>query len=146
MAIDTSGKWWTGSTAADIDEYLQAFSREQGAPVGRVTHSVCNACQGDVFDLRVDDEEGCAERTCSSCGQVTLMLDSAEYVEDANLQDCACPCGGESFNLAIGYLLRDNGDVRWVYIGVRCVADGVLGCYADWKIDYGPSDHLLTLA
>lgn len=74
------------------------------------------------------------------------MLDSSEYADDAELEECACPCGGESFNLAVGYQLRDSGDVRWVYVAARCVSDGVLGCYTDWKVDYSPSEHLLTLA
>jgi hypothetical protein len=26
---------------------------------------------------------------------------------------------------------------------LRCTGDGVLGCYADWKIDYTPSEQLL---
>jgi hypothetical protein len=35
-----------------------------------------------------------------------------------------------------------DGSIRWVYLALRCVHDGVLGVYADWKIDYSPSDHL----
>ncbi|GAA3526028.1 hypothetical protein [Nocardioides daeguensis] len=114
--------------------------------MSRVLRCVCSTCEGDVFTLRVDDEEGCAERTCTACGAVTLMLDSVEIVEQAELRACACPCGGESFNVAVGYLVRADGDVGWVYVGARCAADGLLGVYADWKIDYGPSDHLVNLA
>lgn len=33
-------------------------------------------------------------------------------------------------------------EVKWVNIGARCVRDGTLGVYADWKIDYGPTDLL----
>lgn len=72
------------------------------------------------------------------------MLDSAEFVEDADLGEAACPCGGEIFNVAGGFALRVDGEVRWVYIGLRCVADGILGCCAEWKIDYSPTAHLLT--
>ena len=146
MAIDTSGKWWVGSSASDLDGYLVEFSAQQSDVADRVMHSLCDVCQGDVFHLQVDDNEGCSKRTCDSCGAVSFMLDSAEFAEDAELEACACPCGGEAFNLAVGYAMRDDGDVRWVYIGARCVVDGVLGCYADWTIDYGPSDHLLNLA
>ena len=99
-----------------------------------------------MFTLRADDSEGCVERTCASCGGITFILDSGEFAEDAEFEECACPCGGELFNLAVGYVSRDDADIRWVYVGARCVADGVLGCYADWKIDYSPSDHLLRLA
>jgi hypothetical protein len=72
------------------------------------------------------------------------LLDSAEYLDDADLGDAGCPCGGERFNVAIGFArYPDSEDIRWVYLGLRCVSDGVLGCYADWKIDYSPSAHLI---
>jgi hypothetical protein len=29
---------------------------------------------------------------------------------------------------------------------LRCRTDGTLGVYSDWKIDYLPSTHLLTMA
>jgi hypothetical protein len=62
---------------------------------------------------------------------------------DADPGDAACPCGGEIFNVAVGFALRDDGDVRWVYVGLRCTKDGILGVYADWKIDFSPTVHLL---
>jgi hypothetical protein len=34
--------------------------------------------------------------------------------------------------------------VRWVSLGLRCVQDGTLAVYADWKIDYSPTGHLLS--
>jgi hypothetical protein len=74
------------------------------------------------------------------------MLDSSEFADEANLESAECPCGGDSFDVAVGFALRDDGDVRWVYIGLRCVQDGVLGCYADWKIDYSPSVGLMESA
>ncbi|GAA0594714.1 hypothetical protein GCM10009546_66160 [Actinomadura livida] len=39
---------------------------------------------------------------------------------------------------------RPDDSVRWVSVGIRCVADGVLGSCADWKINYEPSRHLLA--
>ncbi|MFI5896109.1 alpha/beta fold hydrolase [Actinoplanes sp. NPDC051513] len=44
--------------------------------------------------------------------------------------------------------LRAGADreVRWISIGLRCLTDGTLGVYADWKIDYTPTAHLLTSA
>ena len=132
---------WTGTEPADIDEYLAAYS-EQGYPVRRVTHAKCAACGSVTFRIRVDDEEGCAERTCAACGTAVLMLDSADYIEDADMGPAECPCGGETFNVAVGFALYDDGDPRWVYLGMRCTEDGTLGVYADWKIDYTPSTHL----
>lgn len=142
MAIDKSGKWWTGDGAGDIDAYLREYTAD-GYPASDIVHAVCGECGSTEFDIRLDDEEGAAERTCSKCRADFAMLDSADYLEDAELEDAACPCGNESFNVAVGFARRDDGDVRWVYLGLRCTKDGVLGCYADWKIDYSPSSHLL---
>jgi hypothetical protein len=57
-----------------------------------------------------------------------------------------CPCGDEAFEVGVAFSLREDGDVRWITVGGLCVACGVLGAYADWKIDYSPTDHLLTAA
>jgi hypothetical protein len=99
-------------------------------------------CAGDKFRVRVDDDEGYAARTCISCDTTHLIFDSAEVLDDARPGDATCPCGGETFNAAAGFAPFDEGEIRWVYLGLRCVADGVLGCYADWKIDYVPSTQL----
>jgi hypothetical protein len=143
VTIDKSGEFWKGTDAADIDEFVRAFTAD-GYPVARMVHSRCEDCSGTTFALRVDDVEGYADRRCISCGRVFHMLDSAEYIDDASPEECACPCGGEEFELAVGYALRDGGDVRWVSVGARCIRDGTLGVYADWKIDYGPTDHLFS--
>ncbi|MEV5001304.1 hypothetical protein [Nocardioides sp. LML1-1-1.1] len=126
----------------DIDGALAHFSAD-GYPVTSVVHARCS-CGGAAFRLRVDDEEGCAERTCVACGAVVLMLDSAEYADEADLEPAECPCGGEVFEVAVGFADHADGEVRWVYLGLRCTTDGNLGCYADWKIDYLPTAHLRT--
>lgn len=126
----------------DIDEYLRAYSAGD-CQVTRTVGAVCASCEGIEFRVRLDDEQGCAERTCTGCGTHAALLDSQEFLEEADLGDAACPCGGEQFNLAVGFApLEGSDDVRWVYLGLRCTRDGVLGCYADWKIDYTPSGHL----
>jgi hypothetical protein len=39
----------------------------------------------------------------------------------AELEKCACPCGGEEFEITIGVsLFEDSEDVRWLYLGCRC--------------------------
>lgn len=82
-----------------------------------------------MFKVRVDPEEGCAERVCTNCEERAFMLDSHEYVEDATLEPAGCPCGGESFNVAVGFAFReDPSDLKWIYVGLRCVRDSVLGC------------------
>ncbi|GAA1902533.1 hypothetical protein [Lapillicoccus jejuensis] len=143
MGIDRSHRWWTGTEAADLGEYLTAYTAA-GYPATRVVHARCARCTGATFRLRVDDEEGCAERTCTACGDVRLMLDSGDVIEEADLGEAECPCGGAVFEVAVGFAFTAEQDVRWVYVALRCTADGVLGVYADWKIDDSPGDHLLT--
>ena len=143
MAIDRSGQWWTGDSPSDLDEYATAYSAES-YPVRTVVHATCAPCSGTEFAITLDDEEGCAIRTCASCGEAQALLDSDEYLDDATLERAACPCGGTIFNTAVGFAFYDNSDdVGWVYLVLRCITDGVLGSYADWKIDYRPSEHLL---
>ena len=74
------------------------------------------------------------------------MLDSVQTEDVAEPEVCACPCGSETFNIAVGYAIRPDDEVRWVSIGCRCTDCGLLGCYTDWKINYGPTDSLFTSA
>jgi len=144
MSIDTSGDWWKGTEATDIESYLVDFTAQQ-YPVDVVRVASCS-CGGQLFRVEVDDEHGAAKRTCTSCGKDHFVCDSADYWKEAEPDECACPCGGEIMNLAVGFALYpDNGEVKWLYLGLRCTACGVLGCYADWKIAYEPSRQLLDL-
>ena len=143
MAMNRSGQWWTGDSPSDLDEYVTMFS-SQTYTAQKVVHAACASCGSDSFTVTLDEEEGCAVRTCASCGDAKALLDSDEYLDDATLEGAECPCGGSVFNTAVGFAFyADSSDVRWVYLALRCTEDGVLGCYADWKIDYAPSGHLL---
>lgn len=42
--------------------------------------------------------------------------------------------------MQIGFIRRENGNVKWVYVGNRCIECGTLGSCLDWKIDYEPTD------
>ena len=128
---------------SDLDDFVTAFTAEN-YPARTVVLASCASCGGDAFTVAVDEEEGCAVRTCAACGDAKALLDSSEYLDDATLETAECPCGGSTFNIAVGFAFYDDSkDVRWVYLALRCTDDGVLGCYADWKIDYAPTDHLL---
>ena len=117
----------------------------EGYPSTTFVPATCAGCGGLQFSVRLDDEEGCVERTCVACDVRVLMLDSADHTDDADLEQAACPCGGATFNAGVGFAFYDDdADIRWVYVGLRCVADGILGCYGEWKIGYGPSRHLLA--
>jgi hypothetical protein len=141
VAIDSSGERWRGTEAADLDLYLAEF-RAGGYPVARVVHSSCAGCGGSTFRVLIDDEAGYVERECTSCAARFAMLDSADLYDEADPGEAACPGGDETFEVATGFAVRDDGDVCWTSIGLRCVGDGILGVCADWKIDYSPTAHL----
>ena len=144
MGVDTSGEYWKGTEAADIARYLTDFSADQ-YPVDVVRTALCS-CGSESFRVLADDAAGVAKRICISCGSEHFVCDSAEYSDEADLEECTCPCGRDEMNLAVGFALYpDNSEVKWLYIGLRCTSCGVLGCYADWKIAYEPSRHLLDL-
>ncbi|MFJ8565561.1 hypothetical protein [Streptomyces sp. NPDC093514] len=91
-----------------------------------------------------------AERECSGCSSRAFIADSEEYWNEESWEDdepgaVGCPCGSEEFEAAVAFSLGGDGSVRWVTVGLRCVKDGFCGIYADWKIDYSPTDQLLTM-
>ena len=54
---------------------------------------------------------------------------------------CECLCESELFEIAVGVALYvDSEDIRWIYIGTRCLT----GCYGDWKMQWNGYQTLLT--
>jgi hypothetical protein len=125
--------------AAELAKYLRAWNEY---PVKQVRAARC-PCGGEIFEVQASDEGG-AKRTCVACEREHLLCDSAEYWDDSDQDECACPCRNETFQLAAGFAFyAGSKDVRWIYIGLRCVRCGQIGVYIDWKIDYSPSHQLL---
>ncbi len=143
MAIDRTGKLWRGEDFDDLAACVRTHEAG-GYPVAHVIELVCRQCAGTIFRVLVDDEEGCAATICQRCQAESAIADSAEYLEDADLGECACPCGGEEFAVAVGFAMHADNEVRWISVGLRCLTDGTLGVYTDWKIDYAPTAHLLS--
>lgn len=143
MAIDTTGQSWRGEGFNDLAEYLREFEAG-GHSVDRVNELACPGCGGKALRVDADETAGCARIRCLACDTEAYIADSAEYADEGNLAECSCSCGGETFNVCLGFALREDGEVRWISLGLRCVQDGLLGVYADWKIDYSPTGHLLT--
>jgi hypothetical protein len=144
MAIDTSGKWWKGSEAEDLPEYLKALT-EDGYPATEFRVSKCK-CGSKVFRVEFDSNEGGAKRTCADCGEEHYFCDSEEYWDECSPKKWKCigKCKSKTANVCVGFALReDGGDVHWLYVGQRCSQCGVLGSCVDWKIDYSPSLQLL---
>jgi hypothetical protein len=140
MTIDTSGTYWVGTEAADIDEYLRAFTAGS-YPADRFVHSVCG-CGHDRFRLQVDADEGAARRTCALCLAPHFICDSQEAWDAGEPEEVVCPCGVNFFELAVAFSHRDDGTVKWLTVGLRCGGCGILGAAVDWKIDYSPASHL----
>ncbi|MGV9310588.1 hypothetical protein ACWDR0_00130 [Streptomyces sp. NPDC003691] len=137
-----------GGVPAGLAELLRGA--DDGRPV-TIVPSVCRACGGRTFLVLVNASG--AERKCSGCDATAFIADTGEYWDDGEDADwegdepglAGCPCGGEEFEAAVAFSLGADGEVRWVTVGLRCTDDGFCGVYADWKIDYSPTGHLLTL-
>lgn len=101
-------------------------------------------CGSENFELLADDDEGCAKRLCASCGTEHFICDSEEYWAESAPEKWKCvECGSTSANVGVGFSLYDDGEIRWLYVGERCSACGILGCFAGWKVAYSPSKQLL---
>jgi len=142
MTINTGGKWWVGSVAEDIKAYLKAFSADTYV-IDDFRLAKCE-CGSFNFHLRADDNEGTAARVCVSCNRSHLLCDSQEYWEDSSPVEWKClECGSNTCNVGVGFSLYEDGEIRWLYVGERCVTCGVLGSTTQWKVAYTPSKQLL---
>jgi hypothetical protein len=144
VAIDTSGKWWIGSSPQDIEEYLRAYSED--SYLATVFHLARCQCGSEVFSLEADDDEGVARHTCVTCSSAHYICDSGEYWKEACPERFKCvECHGTSCNVGVGFALYEDSPsaIRWLYVGERCANCGVLGCMAGWKVGLDDALHLL---
>jgi hypothetical protein len=143
LTIDTSGKWWVGSTPDDLDEYLHAYSSE-GYKTSAFRLAKCK-CGSIEFELQADDDEGVAKRVCTACHTSHYVCDSEEFWKEASPQKWKCVCKS-SANVGVGFSLYDDDQsaIRWLYVGTRCSKCGVLGCFAGWKVAQSNALHLLA--
>lgn len=145
MALRKKGKYNYGGSHLDIQDELRDYSNGNGYPATHFADASCS-CGGKAFSVRLDDEEGAAVRVCKVCASEHAVADSAEYLAEATLEECGCPCGGVSFEMSIGVALyAESLDVRWLYLGLRCVRCGLVACYGDWKNEYIGYKDLLRL-
>ncbi len=101
MALTRRGKYSYGTAQDDIADEIARYGKKAGYVAEHFANAVCG-CGGRTFGLALDDNEGAAVRTCSSCGLEHAIGDSDEYLGDAELEACACPCGAEVFEIAVG--------------------------------------------
>ena len=147
MALRKNGASWYGDSQADIRPEITRYSQKLGYRAEHFADAVC-LCGGRVFGLSLDDTEGAAYRICVACGAAPHAIgDSADFLADAALAECACPCGGEAFEITVGVALYPaSEDVRWFYVGCRCPRCGLTAVYGDWKNEFEGYRELLARA
>jgi hypothetical protein len=144
MALTKRGKYRYGDSAADIRAELERYGQVNGYPVHHAAEAKCT-CGGTVFKLRLDDNEGAAVRQCLACANEHPIGDSADFLDAAELEECACPCGAEQFEITVGVsLYADSEDVKWLYLGCRCAKCGLTAVYGDWKNEFNGYRQLLA--
>ncbi len=139
--IDRTKKYWTGDSAEDINEWLLEYTEDPRLDVKPI---ICHACGSDEFEMRIDADEGVIQVKCTKCNEKKILLDGEEFWEDASprLRKCNVCKKSKIHNLRVGFIRRENGDVKWVYIGSRCTECGTLASYLDWNINYGPTNEM----
>jgi hypothetical protein len=143
MALKKRGKYRYGDSQADIRAELLRYSKTNAYPCHHFADAACT-CGGKRFRLALDDDEGAAVRICAGCKTEHPIGDSDEFLEEAELGECACPCGGEEFEITVGVsLYEDSEDVRWLYVGCRCPECGLTAVYGDWKNEFNGYKELL---
>src|SRR5437867_1665510 len=132
MAFKQRGKYRYGDSQADIHAELLRYSKANEYIAQHFADAVCK-CGGQVCRLALDDEAGAAVRICVDCESEHPIGDSAEFMEDAELGMCACPCGNEEFEITVAVsLYEDSKDVKWLYLGCRCAKCRLTAAYGDW--------------
>lgn len=143
MALTKKGKFNYGDGYPDLQDEIRDYSRRNRYPATQFANAFCS-CGGSVFQVKLDEEEGVAVRICLACGLEHAVGDSKEYLDDATLEECECPCCSASFEMSVGLALyADSSDVKWIYLGLRCVECGLVACYGDWKNEYIGYEDLL---
>lgn len=122
MALVTKGKFSYGDAQSDIRDELLDYSTRNTYIAEHFADAVCQ-CGGRIFNVLLDDDEGAVVRTCTTCKDEHPIDDITDYLEDAELQECGCPCGESTFEVTVGVALYpESEDVKWLYLGLRCVA------------------------
>jgi hypothetical protein len=144
MALHKRGRFYYGDSQTDIQTELLRYSKSNGYPAEHFANATCQ-CGNISFHLKIDDSEGAAVRQCKKCSVEQAIGDSADYLEDAELEECECPCGFDVFEITMGVALyAQSEDVKWLYLGCRCIHCGLTACYGDWKNEYPDYQELLS--
>lgn len=143
MALRKKDKWWYGESQADIRVEMTRFGEEGECVPTQFADAQCQ-CGNRLFQLALDEDQGVAVRICSQCHAEHPMADSEDYLDAAELELSVCVCEQDVFEITVGVsLYEESEDVRWLYVGCRCPACGITGCYGDWKNEFNGYRELL---
>jgi hypothetical protein len=118
MVLRKRGKYWYGDSQADIRGELIRYGKLDDEVPTQFKDVRCT-CGSTNFRLQMDEEQGAAIRTCTSCGAAHAIADSDEYLSGANL-DAACvhlrPRGHRNYDwhLAVRRLKRRTLALCWM--------------------------------
>ena len=151
MTMDDSGEWWIGSEPADIEKYLYEFTRSEAAYPATVIRLAKCQCGSDRFRLIRASE--ITQRTCSACRHVKYISrhgmaeDWDDAIEEEEPESYRCDgCGSEETNVGVGFAGYaedpELSGIKWFYIGVRCASCGILGCFNEGKVGWGPAEDV----
>lgn len=122
----------------DLFAYVQGFGGGAGEAVTHIVEPECPTCGPTTFWMQCSEEDGVANRTCTSCKTSEYIGDSEQHWDEADTGDATCPCKKKVFRLALGYCADNDNDVTWMIVGAQCIACKTVGVYADWSVDHEP--------
>lgn len=138
-----------GDGVADLRAEVSRYAAANGYPLGVDYAPVCACGSKTGHHLTVDDAEGGAMLTCCGCAARGFVADSQRYLSPGAMHRDLfreCICRGRAFEVVIGAALYEGSrEVRWWYVGGRCLRCGCLGIYGDWKDDGAPWEEALRL-
>lgn len=132
-----------GKDATFIAPFLRRW-KKHSYPINHYVSLRCS-CGTDEFAVRADPQEGACETKCVACKRTRFVADSEQYAGQATMKGVRCECKAQRFQVGVGFWRDTKKEVRWIFVGARCVACDLLRAVADWKIDYTPSRHLVQL-
>ncbi len=134
--LTKKGTHYYGESQADLRDEIIRYSKQNGYPAQHFSDAICK-CGAHQFRLALDEAEGAAVRRCVSCGGEHPIGDSGGYLENAELEECGCPCGNDDLEITVGVALYDqSNDVRWLYVACRCPKCSLAAVYGDWKNEF----------
>lgn len=136
-----------GDGIAELRAEVARYAAANSHPIGADHAVACKCASKRGHRLTVDDDEGAAMLTCCGCDARGFVADSEQYLSPGAMHPDLfreCICRARAFEVLVGAALyEESRDVRWWYVGARCLRCGCLGVYGDWKDDGAPWEDAL---